>query len=89
VSESTMYDVGAPSLELHIFHNGRLIGTELCESEEDAAAAINHWNDRDVTFVVEDLTAPNDPEDALVTEAGAEDDGYQIASARLPEHGAE
>ena len=86
MSESTMYDVGAPSLELHIYHDGRLIGTELCESEEDAANAVDHWSDgADVTFVVEDLTTPNEPEDALVTVSEADVDGYPIAGARVPQ----
>ena len=90
MSESTMYDVGTPSLELRIYHDGRLIGTELCESEEDAAAAVDHWSDgSDVTFVVEDLTTPNEPEDALVSDFEGDVDGYPIAGAPLPELGTE
>ncbi len=75
----------APTLEVRVYRDGALIHRELCESEEDAAAAVERWEEEPgVECEVEDLSAsrrdvevfevePPDIEDyTAVTKAGAE-----------------
>jgi hypothetical protein len=89
---ATFYDTGAPTIELRIYRNGRLLVQELCETEEDAAAVVEHWSDVENLYVlVDDLSARHAPGDILAPDeslmSAAED--YPIASAPIPGCGTE
>ncbi|MGF1598306.1 MAG: hypothetical protein ACFCVK_15460 [Acidimicrobiales bacterium] len=68
-----------PTVEVVVRRNDVEIHRELCESAEEAAAVVAHWEEeRGVECEVLDLSAPVDPEAAEVdwVEAGAD---YPIA----------
>ena len=52
MSAGTLYDTGAPTLEVRIYDRGQLLTRELCESEEDAAEVVERWSDVANLFVV-------------------------------------
>jgi hypothetical protein len=61
VSEIRPEDTGGetPSVEVRIYHRGRLIASELCESEADAAAVVARWQEEaeGIQFEVADISA--------------------------------
>jgi hypothetical protein len=82
---TTRYDPGAPTIEVRVYESGRLLTRELCESEEDAAALVEHWSDVPNVYVVaDDLTSKHGPDDILAPEVPTVDDDHPIASAPLP-----
>ena len=92
MSAGTLYDAGAPTLEVRIYDDGRLLTRELCESEEDAAAVVERWSDLANLFVVaDDLSTKHGPDDILAPEDPPTDidEDYPIASAPLPAYGTE
>jgi len=92
MSGETLYDSDAPTLEVRIYDHGRLVTTELCESEADAAEVVERWSEVANVFVVaDDLSAKHEPDDILAPEAplpDLDDDG-PIASTPLPGCGTE
>ena len=89
---TTRFDPGAPTIEVRIYEDGRLLTRELCESEEDAAAVVERWSDvPDTHVVVDDLTTKHGPDDILAPEEPFldGDDDHPIASALLPGYGTE
>jgi hypothetical protein len=92
MSEGTIYDSGAPTLEVRIYDQGRLVTRELCESEEDAASVVERWRDVGNFFVVvDDLSSKHEADDILAPEEPLTDDDEDqpIADAPLPGYGTE
>jgi len=92
MSAGTLYDSGAPTIEVRIYRHDQLLIRELCESEEEATAVVEQWSDVDNVHVfVDDLSAHHGPEDILAPDeplmGGGED--YSIASAPIPGYGTE
>jgi hypothetical protein len=89
----TLYDTGAPTIEVRIYRDDRILVRELCESEEDAAALVELWADVDNVYtVVGDLSAKHGPGDVLAAEEpvlGSDENDYPLADARLPSYGTE
>ena len=81
MSTATLYDVGAPTLEVRIYDHDRLLATELCESEDDAREVVERWQDVANLFVVaDDLSSKHRHEDVLAPdEPLADDDDYPSA----------
>jgi hypothetical protein len=73
MAEQHVYDAGTPTIEVRIYQDGTLVGTELCEDEQEAAEAVAAWEDQDGVAVVDDLTQQEDPEDALAVDVASED----------------
>jgi hypothetical protein len=49
---------------VRIYHDEQLIARELCESEDDAAAVVDHWSALgNVSFLVDDLSVHHTPGD--------------------------
>ena len=92
MSTATLYDTGAPTLEVRIYDQGRLLARQLCESEEDAGSVIERWQDVANLFVVaDDAPSTSPPGDILEFDdppAGS-DERYCIADAPVPSHGTE
>lgn len=64
MSAGTLYDAGAPTLEVRIYDHSRLLARELCEGKEDAAAVVECWSDVANLFVVADrLSTKHEPDD--------------------------
>jgi len=91
MSDITVYDTGAPSIEVRIYRDDRLLASELCESEDDAAAVVERWSEEgDFSFLVDDLTFRHTPGDVLGPEiVELADEDYPIASTPLPMRGVE
>jgi hypothetical protein len=92
MSAGTLYDTGAPTIEVRIYSHDRLLTRELCESEDDVAAVIDGWSDVANLFVlVDDLPVENGPGDVIAHEAPDVDmaEDYTIASAPIPGYGTE
>ena len=91
MSESSLYNAGASAIEVCIYRDEQLIARELCESEDDAAAVVDHWSELgNVSFLVDDLSVHHSPGDILAADppdVAYED--YAIANAPIPEKGAE
>ena len=74
MAEQHVYnDAGSPTIEVRIYQDGTLVGTELCEDEQEAAEAVAAWEGRDGVAVVDDLTQQEDPEDTLAVDVSQED----------------
>jgi len=82
---------GAPTIEVRIYRNSRLLVQALCESEEEAAAVVEQWSDvANVYVIVDDLSAKHGPGDVLAPEDPLlGDDELPIAAAPLPGYGTE
>lgn len=92
MSAATLYDTGAPTLEVRIYNHARLLARELCESEEDAAAVVERWSDVANLFVVaDDLSTKHEPDDILAPEEPfiGSDADYPVASTPMPGCGTE
>jgi hypothetical protein len=80
VSEIRPEDTGGetPSVEVRIYHRGRLIASELCESEADAAAVVARWQEEaeGIQFEVADISASARDESAFEVEAVDAGDVY-------------
>lgn len=58
-----------PTIEVRIFQHGKLVHTELCESEEQASLVVDEWAELDgVDCEVDDLSVKHDPGDILEPE---------------------
>lgn len=65
-----------PTLEARAYREGVLVHSELCESEPDAAAFVELWEQEPGTECeVDDLSVRSDDVDAFDVEP-ADDDGY-------------
>jgi hypothetical protein len=92
MSAATLYDAGAPTLEVRIYDHDRLLARELCESEEDAATVVERWSDVANLFVVADhLSTNHEPDDILAPDEPliGSDEDYPIASTPVPGCGTE
>ena len=89
--EPSLYDAGASAIEVRIYRDEQLIARELCESEDDAAAVVDHWFELgNVSFLVDDLSVHHTPGDILAPDPpDVANEDYPIASATLPERGEE
>ena len=66
MSAATLYDAGAPTLEVRVYDHERLWGREFCGSAEDATAVVERWSDVANLFVVaDDLSTKHEPDDIL------------------------
>ena len=61
-----MQDTGeTPAVEVRVYRDGELVHTELCESEEQAAAIVDWWEETPgVECELYDLSAPSPDEGA-------------------------
>jgi hypothetical protein len=81
MSESSEFgpdDLGVtPSIEVTVYRAGDLIHRELCETEDDARAVAEHWNELGaVEIQVDDLSMHHQPTDVLEpTESELDDRG--------------
>ena len=66
MSAGTLSGAGAPTLEVRIYDHDRLLGRELCESEEDTTAVVERWSDVANLFVVADAPSSKHEPDAIV-----------------------
>jgi hypothetical protein len=92
MSTATLYDTGAPTLEVRIYDHDRLLAREHCEAEEDAAAVVERWSELANLFVVaDDLSTKHEPDDISVPEEPLVDsDGdYPIVATPVPGYGTE
>jgi hypothetical protein len=65
----------APTVEVIVYRDGQVIHRELCESESDAAAAVDRWKEVEGTeFQVDDLAVHHRPTDILEPTEGVLDD---------------
>ena len=70
MSESRPQDHGeTPTVELRVHRHGRLLVRELCESEDDAALAVDAWAELEgVECEVDDLSVRHRPAEILAPE---------------------
>jgi hypothetical protein len=70
VSRSRPQDHGeTPTIEVRVFRDGQLVERELCESEDQAALAVEAWAEVEgVEFEVDDLSIRHRPGDVLEPE---------------------
>lgn len=90
--DGTLYDTGAPTIEVRIYRDDQLLVRELCESDEEAAAVVGQWSDADNVYVlVDDLSAHHGPGDILAPDepVTSSEEECSIASAPLPGCGTE
>lgn len=88
----TLYDTAAPSIEVRIYRNDRLLVRETCESREDAAAILEQASDRDhVYLLVEGACSDRGPGDVITRgePRWGTDEDQPLASAQLPGYGTE
>lgn len=70
MSDTGLYDSGAPHIEVRVYRQDRLIARELCESDADADAVVERWSrDGAFTFQVDDVTHQHGPDDVLAGES--------------------
>jgi hypothetical protein len=70
LSDTGLYDSGAPHIEVRVYERDRLIARELCESEAEADALVERWAEEGTyTFQVDDLSTTHGPDDVLAGEA--------------------
>lgn len=63
-----------PTVEVRAYRHGTLLGRELCETEAEAAAAVERWEEQEgVECVVEDLSAAEHEDSTEVDVADASD----------------
>jgi hypothetical protein len=56
------YDTGAPTIEVRIYRDGRLLVRELCETKDEVATVVARWADvANVSVLVDDLSAHHRP----------------------------
>jgi hypothetical protein len=93
MSAETSYDAGAPTIEVRIYREGRLLARELVETEQDAAGVVERWSDVENVYVlVDDLSVRHAPGDILAPDelpTGGADDDHSIDSAAIPGRGTE
>jgi hypothetical protein len=59
----------APTVEVRVFQHGELVHRELCESEDQAALAVEEWSELDgVRCEVDDLSIEHRPGDIFEPE---------------------
>jgi hypothetical protein len=65
----------APTVEVKVYRDGKLVHRELCESESDAAATVEQWNEVEgAEFEIDDLAVHHRPTDILEPTETALDD---------------
>ncbi len=92
MSAATLYDTGAPTIEVRIYRDHELLMRVLCESEDDASEVVDRWSDVANLFVIaDDLATMHGPGDVLAREAPIDDptDEASIATAVVPARGVE
>ena len=66
------YDIETPTLRVNVYRHRQLVAQVLCESADDAADVVAHWEDAEgiggIEFEVEDLGARHEPSDVLAAE---------------------
>lgn len=73
--DGTLYDTGAPTIEVRVYHHDRLLVRELCESEDEVAAVVAQWSELEGLLVlVDNLSATHGPDDILAPEEPLPDD---------------
>lgn len=86
MSDYTIYDTGAPSIEVRVYRDGEVIARELCESEDEANAIVERYADeRGVSFEVEDLSSERWPGEILASPSVGFDEGYDAEGPVVPE----
>jgi hypothetical protein len=70
MSESRPSDYGeTPTIEVRVYHHGRLVERELCESEDEAMLVVDAWSEIEgVECEVDDLSIRHRPGDILEPE---------------------
>ena len=89
MSAGTLYDTGAPTIEVRIYDHDQLLTRELCESQEDVAGVVERWSEVANLFVVaDDLSSKHGPDDIHAPEEPLIDvDEHPIAAASVPGYG--
>jgi hypothetical protein len=88
----TLYDAGAPTIEVRIYREHQLLVRESCGSREEAAAIAEQASARDHVFLlVHDAAPDRGPSDVITREKhGPHDEvGQPLASQQLPTYGTE
>ena len=89
----TLYDTAAPSIEVRIYRNDRLLVRETCESREDAAAILRSRPQTGTTCTcsVEGACSDRGPGDVITRgeRRWGIDEDQPLASAQLPGYGTE
>lgn len=63
------FDVGAPTLQVNVYEEGRLIEQVACETATEAADVVSEWEERDgIQCEIEDLAVHHGPDDVLAPE---------------------
>lgn len=78
MADETLYDTGAPTIEVRIYRGDNVLARELCETEQDVEAVIESYASvENVSVVVDDLSSKHGPGDVLAPEEPRldEDDG--------------
>jgi hypothetical protein len=83
MSELRPADLGeTPALEVRIYRDGVLVHSELCESEEDAAAVVEAWEQEPrTTCEVADLSAQRHDVELFEIEPTENEDHPAVAEA--------
>ena len=90
MSEFTLYDAGAPSIEVRVYRDGDVIARELCESEDEANLIVDRYGDEPgVSFEVEDLTSDRWPGEILGSPSVGFEDELEAVEPMIPEQGGE
>ena len=91
VSQVKVSCTGTGVIEVSVYRDDQLLARELCESEDDVSAVMDHWDDLgNVSFMVDDLSTRHTPEDVLAPEPPVvTTDQDPIATATLPDRGME
>ena len=86
MSDDTTYDTGAPSIEVRVFRDDRIIARELCESEEEANLVVERYADeRGMSFEIEDLGRERGPGEILGSPSIGFDEAYEADELLAPE----
>jgi hypothetical protein len=91
MTPGVLVDSAAPTLEVRIYRDSRLLGRERCANEEAVTLVVDRWSDVANLFVVADDRTPGLPPDPTAREpwVGAEETGTPLASRPLPCRGTE
>jgi hypothetical protein len=91
MNAGTLCDIGAPTTEVRIYRDHRLVVREVCESPEEVGALVEQASDLDHVYLrVRDASPDLGPGDVVAREmpmrAGK---NLPLASQRLPGYGTE
>jgi hypothetical protein len=92
MSALTLDDTSAPSFEVRIYRDDRLLVRAFCESPEEATAVASQGSDLDHVYVLVDDGSPTQgPGDVLAPEKtrGWDDEDQPLACMSLPGYGTE